>query len=150
MVLFQQASFWLSAAALYIGFGAVMGSLLRRAFSKPHQRPYFQLAIAHGLLFFLPTSILLLGHADWPISGRIGLLSIGCIATILSIIQPGWIPSMIWRRASSHRYFTITLALVVLWGISTIVETRTLSPILISISACLAGFASWQTAARSA
>jgi hypothetical protein len=150
MLLFQQAFFWLSAATLYVGFGAVMGSLLRRSFSKPPRHPYPQLAIAHGLLFFLPTSILLLGHADWAIFGRIGLLSIGCIATILSIIQPGWIPSMVWRRASSHRYFTITLALVVLWGISTIVETRTLSPVLISISACLVGFVSWQTAVRSA
>jgi hypothetical protein len=149
-VLFQQAFFWLSATALYVGFGAVMGSLIRQAFSKPHRRPYLQLAIAQGLFFFLPTSILLLGHPDWSISGRIGLLSIGCIATILSIIQPGWIPSMIWRRAFGHRYFTITLAFIVLWGISTIVETRTLAPILISIPACLVGFASWQTAPRSA
>lgn len=148
-MLFQQASFWLSATTLYVGFGAVMGSLLRRAFSKHHRRPYLQLATAQGLLFFLPTSILLIGHSDWPISGRIGLLSMGCIATILSIIQPRWIPAMIWRRAFGHRYFTVTLAFVVLWAVSTIVATRTLAPILISIPACLVGFASWQTAPRS-
>ncbi|HEY43821.1 MAG TPA: hypothetical protein G4O11_07550 [Anaerolineae bacterium] len=138
----------MSTITLYIGFSAVMGILLRRAFSKLHRHPYLELAIAHGLLFFLPTSILLLGHPDWPISGRISLVSIGFTITILSIIQPRWLPSMIWRRTFGHRYFTVALALVVLWGVSTILETRTFEPILISIPACLAGFASWQTSLR--
>ncbi len=148
-MLFQQASFWLSSTALYIGFGAVMGILLKRTFSKPNRHPYWELAIAHGFLFFLPASILLLGHQDWPLVGRFGLFSIGLVVMLLSIIQPGWIPTMIWRRAFGQRYFTVALALITLWGISTILATRTFAPILVSIPACLVGVASWQTALRS-
>jgi hypothetical protein len=139
----------MSTITLYIGFGAVMGILIRRASSKLHRRPYLELAIAHGLLFFLPTSILLLGHPDWPVFVRISLAGIGVIVTTLGIVQPRWLPSMIWRRTFVLRYFTVALALVGLWGASTVLETRTFAPILVSIPACLAGFASWQTSLRS-
>jgi hypothetical protein len=149
MVYFQQASFWLSSIALYIGFGAVMGILLKRTFSKPNRHPYWELTIAHGLLFFLPASILLLGHQDWSLIGRFGLFISGLVVILLSIIQPSWIPTMLWRRAFGQRYFTVALVFITLWGISTIIATRTFAPILISIPACLVGAASWQTALRS-
>ena len=145
---FQQASFWISTLALYIGFGAVMGILLKRASSKLHRHPYLELAIAYGLSFFLPASILLLGNPEWPIFGRISLVSVGFFVALLGILQPRWVPSTIWRRAFGHRYFAVALALVVLWGLSTMLETQTFAPILISIPACLAGFASWQTSLR--
>ena len=149
MMLFQLASFWLSSTALYIGFGAVMGILLKGTFSKPQEHPYWALAITHGLFFFIPASILLLGHQEWPLIGRYGLFSTGIIIMLLSIIQPSWVPAMIWQRAFGQRYFTIVLALITLRGISAIFATRTLTPILISIPACLVGAASWQMVLRS-
>lgn len=149
MIALQQTSFWLSSTALYVGFGAVMGILLKGTFSKPQRHPYWVLAITHGIFFFLPASVLLLGHQDWPLMGRFGLFSIGLVAMLFSILQPSWVPEMIWQRAFGQRYFTIVLALITIWGISAIIVTRTLTPILISIPACLVGAASWQTALRS-
>jgi hypothetical protein len=149
MVVFQQTFFWLSSTALYMGFGAVMGILLKGTFSNPHRHPYWALAITHGLFFFLPASILVLGHQEWPLIGRYGLFSTGLVAMLLSIIQPSWVPEMIWHRAFGQRYFTVVLALITLWGISAIIVTRSLTPILISIPACLVGSASWQMVLRS-
>ena len=149
MMLFQLASFWLSSTALYIGFGAVMGILLKGTFSKPQRHPYWALAITHGLFFFLPASILLLGHQEWPLIGRYGLFITGLITLLLSIMQPSWVPEEIWQRAFGQRYFTVVLALITIWGISAIIVTRTLTPILISIPACLVGAASWQMVLRS-
>lgn len=149
MILFQQTSFWFSSTALYIGFSAVMGILLKGTFSKPQGHPYWALAITHSLFFFLPASILLLGHQEWPLIGRCGSFSTGLVAMLLSIIQPSWVPEMIWQRAFGQRYFTIVLALITLWGISAIIVTRTLTPIIISIPACLVGAASWQMVLRS-
>ncbi len=126
-----------------------MGILLKQVLSKPNKHPYCELAIAHGLLFFLPASILLLGHQNWSLIGRFGLFSAGIVVMVLSIIQPGRIPKMIWQRAFGQRYFTVALALISLWGIVTIIATHTFAPILISIPACLVGVASWQTALRS-
>ncbi|HEY46962.1 MAG: hypothetical protein AMJ88_02860 [Anaerolineae bacterium SM23_ 63] len=146
---FQQASFWLSTTALYLGYGAVMGILLKATFSKPHSHPYWALAITHGFFFFLPASILLLGHQEWSVIGRYGLLSTGLIIMILSTLQPNWVPTMIWQRAFGQRYFTVVLALIMLWGISAIFATHTFTPILISIPASLVGAASWQMIVRS-
>lgn len=148
-MLFQQTSFWLSSTALYLGFGAVMGILLKGTFSKPQRHPYWALAITHGIFFFLPASILLLGHQEWSDFGRYGLLSIGLVVMLLSIIQPSWVPSMIWQRAFGQRYFTIVLALITLWGVSAILVNGTFTPILVSIPSCLVGAASWQMILRS-
>ena len=126
-----------------------MGVLLRRAWPIHRQTRYRDLAAAHGLLFFLPTSILILSYPEWSLFGRLILTVTGLTVAALSALQPMWIPKIVWQRAFGHRYFAATMALSALWGFTLSLTTQALVPTLVAAAASLAGVASWYTTPHS-
>jgi len=148
-VLLLNITLWLGVSALYLGFSGVMGVLLRRTWPIHRQTLDRDLAAAHGLLLFLPASILVLSYPEWSLLGRLILMGTGLTVAALSALQPIWIPKVVWQRAFRHRYFAATMALSALWGFSLSLTTQALVPTLVAAAASLAGAASWYTTPRS-
>ena len=140
---------WLGVSALYLGFSGVMGVLLRHTWPIHRQTLYRDLAAAHGLLLFFPTSILVLSYPEWSLLGRLILTGTGLTVAALSALQPVWIPKVVWQRAFGHRYFAATMALSALWGFTLSLTNQALVPTLVAAAASMAGAASWHTTPRS-
>jgi hypothetical protein len=149
-VLLSDLSLWLGVSTIYWGFSGVMGIILRRAWSSRMNPSEKIFASVHGLLFFLPASILILRHSEWHFVGRLFLISTGFAIATLSATQPNRIPAWFWNRTFGHRYFASTMAFTALWGLCLTFTTHTLAPSIVAVAASLTGAASWHSASRPA
>lgn len=148
-MLLPKLSMWLGISTLYWGFSGVMGILLRRAWPSRIKPSEGNLATFHGLLFFLPASILILRNPEWHSVSRLFLIGTGFIVAALCATQPDWMPEKLWHRPFGHRYFAGTMAITSLWGLSLTLTTHALVPSLVAIAASLTGAASWYAASQS-
>lgn len=134
----QQFLLFFGAGALYIGYSGVMGVLIRRA-KHPERRALDIAAVSgHGLLLFLPASIVLLGLVELSLLARIMLIFSGVCVVAMGLIQPQWTPEKLWKRAFGYRYFAIAMAFAAIWGLGLALSSNSLPPAIIGAAAGLA------------
>jgi hypothetical protein len=108
----------LGVGVLYIGYAGVLGVLVRRA-RRPQRRTMdIFLAAAHGVLLFLPASVVVLGLGDLPLLVRFILLGLGLAVAAVGWVQPPWTPQKLWRRTFGYRYFALAMGMAAIWGLS--------------------------------
>jgi hypothetical protein len=134
----QQILLLLGVGALYLGYAGVMGVLIRRATSSPSRPLDGLLAFAHGLLLFLPASILVLGLVELSLMLRWILLAGGLVVVAISARQPQWTPQKMWRRSFGQRYFAIAMALAAFWALCMAAAKASLVPALLGVVAAVA------------
>ena len=128
----------LSVSALYIGYAGVMGVLIRRAAHSQRRTLDILLAAMHGLLLFLPASVVVLGLAELSLVARLALFIVGLSVATIGLIQPQWTPEKLWQRPSGYRYFALAMALTAIWGLGSAVMTPSLAPTILGAAASIA------------
>jgi hypothetical protein len=142
-----QLILWLAAAALYLGYAAVLGILIWRARRPGSQAWDRWAALAHALLLFLPASAFIVGQEGASPLLRFSAVLAALAVAALATFQPSWFPHRIWRRTFGHRYFAAAMALAALWGMClALLYPPALPGAVLGGAAGLAGAASLVTA----
>jgi len=128
----------LGVGALYIGYAGVMGILIRRASHAQRRTLYIVLAMTHGMLLFLPASIVVLGLVELSLMVRLSLLALGLVVTAIGMLQPHWIPKGFWQRSFGLRYFAISMALAAFWCLGLGFTKQSLAPTILGTAASIA------------
>jgi hypothetical protein len=141
-------AYTLGAAALYAGFGGVLGSLIRLARRSPsgHERG---ILIWFALLFFLPATVFVLGNAPWPWWLRILVLAAGVAPAILAATAQRQAGNL-FLLPFARRYFAGAMAITALWSFGVSWSLAAVVPAIVGVSALVAGLASLLTAIRAA
>jgi hypothetical protein len=134
----QQTLLLLGVGTLYIGYAGVMGVLIRRATASPSRLLDGILAFSHGLLLFLPASILVIRLGALSLVVRWILLIGGLIIVAMAAKQPQWTPQKLWRRSFGQRYFAASMALAAFWALCMAAAKPNLAPALLGVAAVIA------------
>jgi hypothetical protein len=137
---------WLAISVLYLGFAGVMGLLIRRILNGSQSVWDFELTIGYILLLYFPASVLVMDLPGWPSWLQTAILVSGFCIAVMAIIQPGWIPSIIWMGFFGRQYFALAMLIVALWGVILGLVSHSLLPTAFAATACLAGIASSRSA----
>jgi len=137
----------LGIASIYLGFAGGMGLLLRRIRASQN-RPDRLVACAYACLLYLPGTVLVLSLSNWPLAGRLLLVSGGAVATALAAVQPEWAPRLLWQRRFGQRYLALAMVLTLLGEVAWALAAPGLGPSLIGVAAGAAGAASLRAAAH--
>jgi hypothetical protein len=137
-MLLQKILLTLGVSALYIGYAGVMGVLVRRAAHSQRRALDIIVAAMHGLLLFLPASVVILGLAELSLVVRLAMFVVGLSVATIGLIQPPWTPEKLWQRPSGYRYFAVAMALTAVWGLGSAVMTPSLSPTILGAAASIA------------
>jgi hypothetical protein len=139
---------WLGIIALYLGFSAVLGVLWR--WSRQRHEPGMDsvLVWAHLILLVLPSLVLVMRLPDWPLWFRTTIALIGIAVITIGFKQPDWTPEWLWKRTFGHLYFTLSMSFAAIWGLVVGINSSALPPLLIGITAAVAGLSSLYTAPR--
>ena len=143
-----QYSFWLGVASLYLGFSAVLGTMLRYTL-LPHGQSWFRkLTVPYGLLLVLPATVLILNLSEWEMLSRLGMVTLGLSVTFIAFTKPRWMPKLLWLRTFGKIYLAGAMALSAIWGISLSLVSQTVGTIVIAAAAGMASIASLWNAVR--
>ncbi len=137
-MLLQRILLTFGVSALYIGYAGVMGILIRRAVHPQRRTLDIILAILHGLLLFLPASIVVLGLAELLLVVRLALVVVGLSVATIGMIQPPWAPQKLWQRTFGYRYFALAMALTAFWGLGSGFIMASLAPAALGAAASIA------------
>jgi len=133
---------WLGVAALYLGFAAVLGALVRLARGGA-DRWLVMLGALHAVLVVAPASVLILGWSAWPAPLGRTLLLAGVAAAWVGLERPAWVPTSWWRLAFAQRYFGFAMAIAAAWALIWIWHQPALGPAIVASAALAAALASF-------
>ena len=134
----QQILLLLGVGTLYIGYAGVLGVLIRRATASPFRPLDGILAFFHGLLLFLPASVLVIRLGELSFVVRWILLIGGLMIVVMAAKQPQWTPQTLWRRSFGRRYFAASMALAAFWSLCMAAAKTNLAPALLGVAAVIA------------
>ncbi|MFP3854219.1 MAG: hypothetical protein ACLFWD_08005 [Anaerolineales bacterium] len=140
-MIFLQLTLWLGITAIYLGFAGTFGLLLRKV-SRRDRPLHHWLAILHGGLILLPSTILVLGFDAWPLALSLMLVLAGAGIAYLGARQPGWTPVQLWNPTFGQRYFAVSMALAALWALAFAWQRPALAPAILAAAALAASLAS--------
>ena len=132
----------LGMATLYIGFASGMGFVTRRGWMNNNQRWESALAVAYGLLIFLPASILIHYYEAWNLGLRITVILSGILSLTITFLRPAWLPTSFWSRTVSRRYSALSMGIIFAWCILAWRSQVSPAVLFIGLAACLAGLSS--------
>jgi hypothetical protein len=132
-------SLWLGVVALYLGFAAVQGVLLRPPSRSPAWVSWAA-ALAYGLLLFIPSSFFVARFLSWPTSLRIVLLSLALLLVWLGRNPPASWATDLSEARLGRLYFAGSMALVALWASAAALTSPSAAPVLLGAIAVLAGW----------
>ena len=140
---------WLGIAALYLAIASAVGIFSRQAVLDDQSDTDQLVAAGYALAVFVPASALVLSIDLWPEALRIGLLILGGIALWAGLTRPRWLPPQLWQRPFAFRYLAGVMALAAVWGLGQAMSGSAAAPLLIAVSALVAGAAATGTAISS-
>jgi hypothetical protein len=140
----------LGMAALYIGFASGMGFITRRGWIEKNKRWERALAIAYGLLIFLPASILIQYYEAWSLGLRITVFLLGGISLAITFLRPAWLPTRLWSRTNSRRYSALSMGIIGAWCILAWRIQVSPAALFLGLAASLAGLSSLRSSLQSA
>jgi hypothetical protein len=144
----QQYSFWLGIASLYLGFSAVLGTMLRYALLPRGQSWMRKMTVPYGVLLILPATVLILNLSEWEMLYRLGTVTMGLCVVFIALTRPRWMPRLFWLRTFGKIYLAGAMALSAIWGFSISLVTQTVGTTVIAAAAGMAGIASLWNALR--
>jgi hypothetical protein len=137
----------LGIASLYLAFAGGMGLLLRRMRASRTGSDRL-VACAYACLLLLPGTVLVLSLSNWPLAGRLVLVSGGAVAIGLAAVQPKWAPRLLWQRRFGQRYLALAMVLTLLGEVAWALTAPGPGSSLIGAAAGAAGAASLRAAAH--
>ena len=140
----------LGMATLYIGFASGMGFVARRGWIENNQRWERALAIAYGLLIFLPVSILIHYYEAWSPGLRITVILLGILSLSITFLRPAWLPTLLWSRTVSRRYSALSMSIIFAWCILAWRIQMSYAVLFLGLAACLAGLSSLKSSLHGA
>jgi hypothetical protein len=144
----QQYAFWLGVASLYLGFSAVLGTMLRHAILPRGQYWVRKLTVPYGLLLMTPATVLIVNLSEWEMLCRLGLVTMGLCVAFIAFTRPKWMPKLLWLRRFGKIYLAGAMAFSAIWGFSLSLVTQTVGTTAIAVAAGMAGIASLWNALR--
>ena len=140
----------LGMATLYIGFASGMGFVARRGWIDKNKRWERSLAVAYGLLIFLPASILIQYYEAWSLGLRITVILLGVISLAITFLRPAWLPTQLWSRTISRRYSALSMGIICTWCILAWRIQMSPAALFLGLAACLAGLSSLRSSLQNA
>lgn len=147
LTLLMRTCLALGIASIYLAFAGGMGLLLRRMRASRTGSDRL-VACAYACLLILPGTVLVLSLSNWPLAGRLLLVSGSVVATALAAVQPKWAPRLLWQRRFGQRYLALAMVLTLLGEVAWALTAPGLGPSLIGAAAGAAGAASLRAAAH--
>ncbi|MEE9513004.1 MAG: hypothetical protein V3V46_02910 [Anaerolineales bacterium] len=132
----------LGMATLYIGFASGMGFVARRGWMNNNQRWERALAVAYGLLIFIPASILIHYYEGWNDGLRIIVILSGILSLTITFLRPAWLPTRLWSRTVSRRYSALSMGIIFAWCLLAWRTQVSPAMLFLGLAACLAGLSS--------
>lgn len=140
----------LGMVTLYIGFASGMGFVARWGWLNKNQRWDRALAVAYGILIFLPVSILIHSYEAWSLSLRITVILLGMLSLSIMFLRPAWLPTLLWSRAVSRRYSALSMGFIFVWCILAWQIKMSPAVLVLGLAACLAGLSSLRSSLQTA
>lgn len=140
----------LGMATLYIGFASGMGFVARRGWIDNNRRWECALAVAYGLLIFLPASILIRYYEAWNLGLRITVILSGVISLTITYLRPAWLPTRLWSRTNSRRYSALSMGIIFAWCILAWRTQMSPAVLFLGLAACLASLSSLRSSHQTA